>query len=72
MQPSIGHGVIATQDDVVEVLSQYEPVWEQAEPAIHGDIRAGKAHHMYTGEDDEEIERVSAELDARKKRKRPE
>jgi hypothetical protein len=56
--PRIRHFVIATEDDVVEVLSAEEPVWEAADPAEPGEPRPGKARHLFRGEDDEEIDRL--------------
>lgn len=66
--PKTRHFVIATEDDVVEVLSAEEPIWEVANPAESGAPLPGKAKHLYLGEDDAEIERLSADLKTRSKR----
>ena len=67
--PHVQHYVIATEDDVIEVLTDHEPVWEEIEPAQEGDPLPGKSEHLYRGEDDEEIERRFAELRGKKKKK---
>lgn len=66
--PTTRHYVIATEDDVVEVLTPDAPVWEIAEPAAEGAPLPGKSRHYYAGEDDDEIQRVKDEI----KRRRPE
>ncbi|WP_145067018.1 hypothetical protein [Engelhardtia mirabilis] len=63
--PGIRHFVIATEDDVVEVLSAEEPVWEVARPAEAGEPLPGKARHLYLGEDDVEIDRLVADVKRR-------
>jgi len=60
--PSVRHFVIATEDDVIEVLCANEPSWEVAPPAKHDDPLPGKTLHLYAGEDDEEIERQLSDL----------
>ncbi len=65
--PRIRHFVIATGDDVVEVLSSEEPVWEAASPAEAGELLPGKSRHLYVGEDDAEIERLVEEAQRRQK-----
>lgn len=66
--PSTRHFVITTMDDVVEVLSANEPTWATAAESAGPDRAvAGKAEHLYFGEDDAAIERLSAELRGMKK-----
>lgn len=68
LSPGIRHFVIATADDVVEVLSTEEPVWEAMSPAKAGEPLPGKTRHLYLGEDDEEIERLVEDV---RRRQRP-
>jgi|GEM_PF-2297950 len=63
--PGIRHFVVATEDDVVEVLSAEEPVWEAAVPAPVNSPLPGKAKHLYVGEDDQEIERLVEDVKRR-------
>lgn len=60
--PEVRHYVIATEDDVVEVLAAVEPIWEAADPAQPDSPLPGKAKHLYIGEDDAEIERLVVDL----------
>jgi hypothetical protein len=62
MKPGMRHFVVSTEDDVIEVLSAGEPQWEQAEPAQAEEPIPGKATHLYVGEDEAEIERLTQEL----------
>ena len=66
--PKTRHFVIATEDDVVEVLSAEEPTWEAAEPAEASAPLPGKARHLYVGQDDAEIERLYTDRKNRSKR----
>jgi hypothetical protein len=59
------HFVVSTADDVIEVLSAGEPVWEVSEAAGAADPLPGKARHLYLGEDDAEIAELAAELKRR-------
>lgn len=67
VEPRTRHFVIATDDDVVEVLSQSEPIWETAEAPEPEAGPPGKARHLYRGEDDAEIDREFAEIMERQK-----
>jgi len=58
VMPSVQHYVVATLDDVVEVLTDIEPEWEQVPAAAPGDPAAGKSTHLWWGEDAEAIERL--------------
>lgn len=58
--PAARHFVIATEADVIEVLSGETPIWETAEPAPIGAPPPGKSSHLYLGEDDVEIEALLA------------
>lgn len=60
--PRAKHFVIATEDDVVEVISAQVPIWEVAAPAEVGSPIPGKAEHLYVGEDDPRIARVLEDL----------
>lgn len=68
VMPGIRHFVIATGDDVVEVLSAEEPVWEALGPAMADEPRGGNATHLDVHEDDAEIERP---VEDSKRRQRP-
>jgi len=68
MVPATRHFVIATNDDVIEVLSGEEPVWEGIAAAAPDDPVPVKSIHLYVGEDDDAIHRLSADL---KDRNRP-
>jgi hypothetical protein len=61
------HYVIATDDDVVEILSDEAPTWETLPPAAVDEPPAGKSTHLYMGEDDAEIQRVFAETKDRQR-----
>lgn len=63
--PRTRHFVIATQDDVIEVLSMDQPIWEVAEPATKEAPVPGKAQHLFVGEDDAEIEELVRDLQRR-------
>jgi hypothetical protein len=65
VRPGVRHYVIATDDDVVEVLSHDAPTWEEAEPALPGDPLPGKSTHLYLGEDDAAIEHLVEDLNRR-------
>ncbi len=60
--PNARHFVIATEDDVIEVLSVEEPMWHALEPARPEEPLPGKAQHLYAGEDDAVIRRMLAGL----------
>jgi len=66
-EPKVRHFVIATNDDVIEVLSAAEPIWEAIEAAGVDEPLPGKSVHLYVGEDDEEIRRLGEDLESRKK-----
>lgn len=66
--PGIRHFVIATEDDVVEILSAEEPLWEAASPAEAGEPLPGKAEHLYVGDDDVGIARLFEDV---KRRQQP-
>ena len=53
--PQAQHFVIATEDDVVEVISAQAPIWEIAAPAEVNSPIPGKSEHLYVGEDDARI-----------------
>ena len=59
---NIRHFVVATEDDVIEILSTEEPSWHPADAGRPEEPRPGKAHHLYRGEDDAEIGRLLDEL----------
>lgn len=61
------HFVIVTSDDVVEVVSGAEPIWEAIEAGGVDDPPPGKSTHLHLGEDDEKIERLMEDLKSRKK-----
>jgi hypothetical protein len=63
--PGAQHFVIATDDDVVEVISAQSPIWESADPAERGSPSPGKSRHLYVGEDDAEIEQLIADVKGR-------
>ena len=65
--PRAQHFVIATADDVVEVISAEVPIWEIAAPAEVGSPIPGKAEHLYIGEDDVRIARVLDDVKSRNK-----
>ena len=65
--PQIRHFVIATEEDVVEVLADEDPTWELADPAAVGAALPGKATHLYLGEDDEAIEQLAEDLERRQR-----
>lgn len=67
VEPQIRHYVIATEDDVVEVLSAEDPKWEPAEPAESVAPLPGKARHLYVGDDDAAIEQLTKDLERRKR-----
>jgi hypothetical protein len=67
MVPGAKHLVIATDDDVVEIVSSEEPEWEEIEAADADSPAPGKVTHLYFGEDDDKI----AELVAEFKRRQP-
>lgn len=67
VRPGVRHFVIATEDDVVEVLSTQVPTWESAAPAEVGSPIPGKAEHLYLGEDDARIARLVDDLKSRNK-----
>ncbi len=60
--PNTRHYVITTEDDVVEVLSVDEPIWQLLEPAQADDPLPEKVQHLYAGEDDAAIRRMLASL----------
>ena len=64
-EPATKHFVIATDDDVIEVLSAAEPVWEELEGAAPAAPLPGKSRHLYVGEDDEVIKQVVNDIKAR-------
>lgn len=59
------HFVIATGDDVIEVLSAGRPIWEEIAGAAPDEPMPGKSVHLYFGEDDEAIQRLEADLKRR-------
>jgi hypothetical protein len=63
--PGAQHFVIATNDDVVEVISAQPPIWETVDPAKLGSPASGKSRHLYVGEDDAEIGQLVADLKGR-------
>lgn len=65
LSPGVRHYVVATDDDVVEVLSHFAPTWEEVEPALPGNPLPGKSIHLYLGEDDAAIEQLGEELQRR-------
>ena len=65
VKPATQHFVIATNDDVIEVLSAEGPVWEEIAGAAPDDPAPGKATQLYVGEDDEAIQRHLADLKIR-------
>ncbi|MEO7190227.1 MAG: hypothetical protein ABI051_04165 [Vicinamibacterales bacterium] len=65
--PDTRHFVIATGDDVIEVLSGEEPAWEAVDGADPGDPLPGKSTHLYFGEDHAAIDRLEADLRERNK-----
>jgi hypothetical protein len=67
VRPGIRHFVIATMDDILEVLSASEPVWEEAPCAHDGDPMPGKAGHLFVREDQAQIERLMSDLRSRNK-----
>ena len=62
MYPHARHFVIATDDDVIEVISDEEPVWDSVEPGGLNDPPPGKSKHLYIGKDDAEIARMVAAI----------
>jgi hypothetical protein len=62
MIPSVQHYVIATGDDVVEVLSGDEPIWEVAAAASLDEPMPGKSIELRVGEDDRAIEQLYSDL----------
>ena len=56
--PDIRHYVIATNDDVLEVLSLAEPTWEPAAPLPLDAEPSGKSKHLYTDKDDSKINQL--------------
>ena len=68
MAPATRHFVIGTNDDVIEVLSDEEPVWEGIAAAAPDEPAPGKSIHLYVGEDDDSIQRLITDL---KNRNRP-
>jgi hypothetical protein len=68
MPPGVRHYVVATEDDVVEVLSHCAPTWEEVEPASPSDPIPGKSTHLYVGDDDTEIEQLREDLQRRNRR----
>jgi hypothetical protein len=70
VEPTARHFVISTEDDVIEVLSADEPIWEVADAAAAGAPIPGKATHLYVGEDDAEIERLTKDIRRRQKTER--
>jgi|SRR5687767_6966439 len=57
-EPTTRHFVIATDDDVIEVLSSALPIWEELEGAAPDLPIPGKSHHLFIGEDDEAIKQL--------------
>lgn len=68
LMPGIRHYVIATEDDVVEVLSTEEPIWEAVSPAEKGAPLAGKARHLYVDEDGVQIDQLVEDVKRRQER----
>ncbi|MGC4093233.1 MAG: hypothetical protein QM756_42955 [Polyangiaceae bacterium] len=60
--PNAQHFVIATEDDVIEVVSAQLPTWESADPAPLSSPTPGKSRHLYVGEDDAELEQLYANV----------
>lgn len=65
IEPKTRHFVIATEDDVVEVLSAEDPVWEAVDPAEAEASLPGKSTHLYIGQDDAAIERLVEDVKRR-------
>ena len=60
--------MVATDDDVVEVLSGEEPLWEPADPGRPNDPVPGKSQHLYLGEDAADTERLRLAIQQRNRR----
>ena len=65
--PTTRHFVIATNDDVVEVLSIDDPVWEQVAGAEPDEPYPGKSEHFFVGEDEEAIQQLVDDLQSKNK-----
>jgi hypothetical protein len=63
--PNARHFVIATDDDVIEILSTDEPIWQQIDGAKPDEALPGKANHLYAGEDNEEIRQLITDVKRR-------
>lgn len=53
--PGLRHYVVATDDDVVEVLSRQEPIWDTVDAARRDDPPPGKSEHIYLGGDGSDV-----------------
>jgi hypothetical protein len=68
-EPKVRYFVIATNDDVIEVLSAAEPIWDAIEAARVDEPLPGKSVHLHFGEDDGEIRRLGEDLESRTKKR---
>ena len=65
MDTQARHYVVATIDDVLEVVSGREPVWEEIAPAKPDSSPPGKADHLFLPDDREEVELFIKDIQAR-------
>jgi hypothetical protein len=68
LYPGLRHYVVATMDDVIEVLAAREPSWTVVEPAGLRDPPPGKSTHLFLGRDDDAIARLEQEIKSRERR----
>jgi hypothetical protein len=66
LDPGLLHWQIATEDDVIDVLSSESPLVEEIEPAAEGEAPAGKSTVYYHPDDQREIESALDDLGKRK------
>ncbi len=63
--PTIQHFVIATLDDVLEVIAGETPIWDTVDAATVDRNRPRKVEHLLIGEDDDKIDRLVADIKSR-------
>ncbi len=63
--PGVKHYVIATTEDVIEILSSTEPLWRQVAPPAPDEPLPGKIEHLFIGEDDARIAELAKDLKRR-------
>ena len=56
------HYVLCTLDDIIEVVSEKEPVWQPLEDAPEDAPIPGKVQHLFLPEDEAEVEKLVQDI----------